>query len=81
MTPTTRVRLTADFTDEFGQPFKAGQIGTCSGAVGREFLVSFDGYEEAKQRDKELRATRGEGANVVPWAAIIPGSLLEAVEP
>lgn len=73
----TRVRLKQDFTDESGQYFKAGQVGTAGGSYAGRVVVDFDGYEDARKQDAEQRSRTGEGFNVVPWAVAVPAELLD----
>jgi hypothetical protein len=77
-----RVRLTADYTDEQGLPFRAGQEGCVVGLLpGDLAAVEFDGYEDAREANRLQRERTGEGYNVVPWAGLIPGGLLQALPP
>lgn len=78
-----RVRLTRDYTDEQGLAFRAGQLGCVRALLlpGDLVAVEFDGYEEARNEDRLQRERTGEGYNVVPWAGLIPGGLLQELPP
>jgi hypothetical protein len=76
----TRVRLTADFIDEYRRRFVAGQVGTAGATLDGHVLVDFDGYAAERASAKEFEANNGESPNVVPWLAIVPVDLLKAVQ-
>ena len=60
--------------------YEKGRTGTHSGRVTKgKVLFLFDGYEEAKLRNKKLWLEEGEGHNIVPWHAEIPIAILEKV--
>ena len=77
-----RVSLTADHTDEQGLAFRAGQAGIATSRLpGNLVVVDFDGYEKARNENRLQRERTGEGFNIVPWAGLIPGDMLQALPP
>jgi len=88
-----RVRLTENYTDSSqGYHYKKGETGVSYGKPffrylgnGREsiesfVIVFFDGYEDAKRKNMELKREIGEGFNVVPFLAEIPIAILEVIK-
>jgi len=77
-----KIKLTSDYKDNWGNSFKAGQTGTSSMWKAKgdyTFLVTFDGYEDEKERNRLQHERTGEGFNIVPWLASVPVDLLEVV--
>jgi hypothetical protein len=77
-----RVRLKSDFTDDEMTPHIKGETGVIlsDSSTGGKVLVEFDGYEEERKRDEELRQRSGEGYNIVSWLSSVPLDLLEVIE-
>ena len=71
----TRVQLTTDHSDEFGQTWITGQTGTVvslDALKQPDVVVDFDGYEMARKKQEEFLAKKGEGFNILPWLALVP---------
>ena len=78
-----KVVLTEDYTDQQGLKFTKGQTGVI--AIGKEvddgyWAVEFNGYSDLKEKERVLKETRGEGANIVPWVGLIPAKLISVME-
>ena len=78
----SKVRLISEYTDDWGNSFNSGQTGESSmwKAQDGTVLVTFDGYEEEKKRNREQYERTGEGFNIVPWLAHVPANLLELID-
>ncbi len=76
---TIKARLTRDYSTLWFE-YEKGRTGTYTDrVVDGKVLFLFDGYEEAKLRNKKLWLEEGEGHNIVPWHAEIPIDLLERI--
>ena len=80
-------KLIANYMDpETGESYTIGQTGFYYGSpfldvYGRRGVLSvvfiFDGYDNLKARDNKLKASSGEGLNIVPWVALVPSQIIE----
>lgn len=77
MNPGQTIVLIAPFIDAFGQSFRAGQKGVVKHFAEDNAVIDFDGYADQRASNAALFRKYGEGANIVPWIAEVPLTILE----